>query len=40
MEVLLHHYAYGKPRDTVEQVGPPQQLVIRINKPWDDNHDQ
>ena len=23
MEVLLHHYAYGKPKDVVEQTGPP-----------------
>ena len=34
LEVLLHHYAYGKPKDTVEQVGPPQQIVVRVEKPW------
>ncbi len=34
MEVLLHHYAYGKPKDTVEQVGPRQPLIVRIQKPW------
>jgi hypothetical protein len=34
METLLHFYAYGKPRETVEQTGPPQQMVIRIEKPW------
>src|SRR4026207_961311 len=28
----------GKPRDTVEQVGHPQELVIRIDKPWGDKH--
>jgi hypothetical protein len=30
----------GKPRDTVEQVGHPQELVIRIDKPWGDTHDR
>ena len=34
LEVLLHHYAYGKPKDTVEQVGPPQHIVVRVEKPW------
>ena len=34
LEVLLHHYAYGKPKDTVEQVGRPDQIVIRVEKPW------
>ena len=34
MEVLLHHYAYGKPRDIVEQTGPPQHIVVRVEKPW------
>jgi len=36
METLLHYYAYGKPRETVEQTGPPQQMLIRIEKPWSD----
>ena len=27
METLLHFYAYGKPRETVEQTGPPQQML-------------
>ena len=34
VEALLFHYAYGKPKETVEQTGPPQQIVIRIEKPW------
>jgi hypothetical protein len=34
METLLHFYAYGKPKETVEQTGPPQRVVIRIQKPW------
>ena len=34
LEVLLHHYAYGKPKDIVEQTGPPQHIVVRVEKPW------
>jgi len=34
METLLHHYAYGKPKETVEQTGPVAPLVIRVEKPW------
>ena len=34
METLLHFYAYGKPKETVEQTGPPQQVVVRVVKPW------
>ena len=34
LEVLLHHYAYGKPREIVEHSGPPQPLIVRIEKPW------
>jgi len=34
MEALLHCYAYGKPKETAEQTGPPQQVVYRIVKPW------
>jgi hypothetical protein len=33
METLLHFYAYGKPKETVEHTGPPQRVVIRIQKP-------
>jgi serine/threonine protein kinase len=31
---LLHHYAYGKPKETVEQTGPLQRVVYRMRKPW------
>jgi hypothetical protein len=34
LEVLLHHYAYGKPKESVEQTGPPQHIVVRVEKPW------
>jgi hypothetical protein len=30
METLLHHYAYGKPRDTLEITGPVEPLRIVI----------
>jgi hypothetical protein len=34
-EALLHCYAYGKPKETVEQTCPPQQVVVyHIRKPW------
>jgi hypothetical protein len=33
METLLHFYAYGKPKETVEHSGPPQPLIVRIEKP-------
>jgi hypothetical protein len=36
METRLHHYAYGKSRETGEQTGPRQQILIRIEKPWSD----
>jgi hypothetical protein len=31
LEIMLHHYAYGKPRETVEVEGG---VNIRIVKPW------
>ena len=33
LEVLLHHYAYGKPKDTVEQTGPPQHISELVSVP-------
>jgi hypothetical protein len=29
VEVLLHHYAYGKPKETVEQAGEPRIIFVR-----------
>jgi hypothetical protein len=34
MEALLHCYAYGKPKETVELTGPPKRVVYQIVKPW------
>jgi hypothetical protein len=31
LEIMLHHYAYGKPRETVEVEGA---VSIKIVKPW------
>jgi hypothetical protein len=31
LEIMLHHYAYGKPRETVEHEGA---VTIKIVKPW------
>jgi hypothetical protein len=31
LEVLLHHYAYGKPKDVVEQQGN-QPIIVQV--PW------
>ena len=31
IEIMLHHYAYGKPRETVEVEGA---VTIKIVKPW------
>ena len=30
METLLHHYAFGKPRDVIELGTPPRPLVIEL----------
>tara|TARA_R100001086_G_scaffold192604_5_gene109855 strand:+ start:1155 stop:1412 length:258 start_codon:yes stop_codon:yes gene_type:complete len=31
LEIMLHHYAYGKPRETVEVEGA---VTIKVVKPW------
>jgi len=31
LEIMLHHYAYGKPRETVEVEGA---VTIKVLKPW------
>jgi hypothetical protein len=37
METLLHHYAYGKPKELIEQAG---NLKSSINVPWLSSGDQ